>query len=77
MSDTGPASSSTSSTRINSSTNKKRTLSDAGLDDTVEGDNQSHGKRVVVFEAFKLFDVQSAVSDLIKPSKDYFEFFIF
>ncbi len=56
MSDTNAvASSSTSST-------KKRTLSDAGLDDKGDGDNQNNGKRVVVFEAFKLFDVQSAVS---------------
>lgn len=64
MSDTAAASSSTSSTKLNSSTSstKKRTLSDAGLDDTGEGDSQNNGKRVVVFEAFKLFDVQSAVS---------------
>jgi hypothetical protein len=64
MSDTTAASSSTSSTKLNSSTSstKKRTLSDAGLDDTGESDSQNNGKRVVVFEAFKLFDVQSAVS---------------
>lgn len=58
MSETAGASSSTSS----ASTNKKRTLSDAGLDDANESDSQNNGKRVVVFEAFKLFDVQSAVS---------------
>lgn len=64
MSDTGSASSSTSSTKLNSSksTTKKRTLTAAGLDDTGESDGQNSGKRVVVFEAFKLFDVQSAVS---------------
>lgn len=64
MSDNAGASSSASSTKLNSSTssNKKRTLSDAGLDDTSESDSQNNGKRVVVFEAFKLFDVQSAVS---------------
>ena len=64
MGDTSATSSSTSSTKLNSSasTVKKRTLSDAGLDQTLDGDNSNHGKRVVVFEAFKLFDVQSAVS---------------
>ena len=63
MSDTGTASSSTSSTKLNSSTSsiKKRTLSDAGLDDAAESESQNNGKRVVVFEAFKLYDVQSAV----------------
>ncbi|CAF3976562.1 unnamed protein product, partial [Rotaria sp. Silwood2] len=61
MSDAGGASSSTNSKKSNSSTsNKKRTLSDAGLDDTAESDSQSNGKRVVVFEAFKLIDVQCA-----------------
>jgi hypothetical protein len=77
MSDSGPSSSSTSSNRLNSSTStiKKRTLSDAGLDDAAEGDNQNNGKRVVVFEAFKLFDVQSAVSSLILFS--IFIFFLF
>ena len=64
MGDTSATSSSTSSTKLTSSasTVKKRTLSDAGLDQTLDGDNSNHGKRVVVFEAFKLFDVQSAVS---------------
>ncbi|CAF0937076.1 unnamed protein product [Rotaria sordida] len=58
----GGASSSTNSKKLNSSTlsNKKRTLSDAGLDDAAESDSQSNGKRVVVFEPFKLIDVQSA-----------------
>ncbi|UJR25006.1 hypothetical protein I4U23_006367 [Adineta vaga] len=63
MSDSGAASSSTNSTKLNSSTStttKKRTLSDAGLDETTDVENQNNGKRVVVFEAFKLFDVQSA-----------------
>lgn len=60
MSETASASSSASSSKLNSSTNK-RTLSDAGLDDPNEGDHHNSGKRVVVFEAFKLFDVQSAV----------------
>ena len=65
MSDTPTASSSATSTKLNSSSSsstKKRTLSDAGLDETSEGDPHNNGKRVVVFEAFKLFDVQSAVS---------------
>jgi hypothetical protein len=67
MSDTGAASSSTSSTKLNTSRSsiKKRTLSDAGLDDAADRDSQNNGKRVVVFEAFKLFDVQSAVSYFI------------
>ncbi|CAF1400122.1 unnamed protein product [Adineta steineri] len=62
MSDSGAASSSTSAAKLSSSTtsNKKRTSSDAGLDETSEADSQNNGKRVVVFEAFKLFDVQSA-----------------
>ena len=60
MSETTGASSSASSSKLNSSTNK-RTLSDAGLDDPTESDHHNNGKRVVVFEAFKLFDVQSAV----------------
>jgi hypothetical protein len=74
MSDSGAASSSASSTKLNSSTlsNKKRTLSDAGLDDTAEVDSQNNGKRVVVFEAFKLFDVQSAVRYFILFLKSYF-----
>ena len=77
MSDTTAASSSTSSTKLNSSTSsKKRTLSDAGIDDTGDGDSQNNGKRVVVFEAFKLFDVQSAVSlFLIDQNKFYCVFF--
>ena len=63
MTDSGTASSSSSSTRLSlSSSVKKRTISDAGLDDTAGGDGQNQGKRVVVFEAFKLFDVQSAVN---------------
>ena len=61
MSETASASSSASSSKLNSSANK-RTLSDAGLDDPNEGDHHNSGKRVVVFETFKLFDVQSAVS---------------
>jgi hypothetical protein len=63
MSDPGTASGSTTLTKPNSSTSttKKRTLSDAGLDEAAETDNQNNGKRVVVFEAFKLFGVQSAV----------------
>ncbi|CAF3476651.1 unnamed protein product [Rotaria socialis] len=62
MSDVAGASSSTNSKKLNSptSSNKKRTSSDAGLDDTTDNDNQSNGKRVVVFEPFKLIDVQSA-----------------
>ncbi len=74
MSDSGAASSSASSTKLNSSTlsNKKRTLSDAGLDDTAEVDSQNNGKRVVVFEAFKLFDVQSAVRYFVLFLKSYF-----
>lgn len=56
MSETNATSSSTSSSV------KKRTLSDAGLDTNAEGEHSNNGKRVVVFEAFKLFDVQSAVS---------------
>ncbi len=74
MSDPTGASSSTSSTKLNSSTssNKKRTLSDAGLDDKSEGDNPNNGKRVVVFEAFKLFDVQSAVRYFVLFLKSYF-----
>jgi hypothetical protein len=44
-----------------SSSSKKRTLTDAGLDESLDNEQQNHGKRVVIFEAFKLFDVQSAV----------------
>jgi len=54
MSETNATSSSTSSSV------KKRTLSDAGLDTNAESEHSNNGKRVVVFEAFKLFDVQSA-----------------
>lgn len=63
MSDSGAA---TSSTKLNSSTStaKKRTSSDAGLDEGVDIENQANVKRVVVFEAFKLFDVQSAVKNI-------------
>ncbi|CAF4684675.1 unnamed protein product [Rotaria sp. Silwood1] len=62
MSDAAGASTSTNSKKSNSSisSNKKRTLSDAGLDDTAESDSQNNGKRVVVFEPFKLIDVQCA-----------------
>lgn len=63
MSETASASSSASSSKLNSSMNK-RTRSDAGLDDPKEGDHHNSGKRVVVFEAFKLFDVQSAVRQI-------------
>ncbi len=79
MSENTAASSSTSSTKLNSSTSstKKRTLSDAGLDDTGEGDSQNNGKRVVVFEAFKLFDVQSAVSLLLINQNNFQLYFCF
>lgn len=57
------SSSSTNSAKLNSSlsSSRKRTSSDAGLDDEGDADSQNNGKRVVVFEAFKLFDIQSAV----------------
>lgn len=56
------SSSSTNSAKLNSSlsSSRKRTSSDAGLDDEGDGDSQNNGKRVVVFEAFKLLDIQSA-----------------
>lgn len=76
MSDTGGASSNINSKKMNSSasSNKKRTLSDAGLDDTTESDSQNIGKRIVVFEPFKLVDVQSAVSFLNIILKNIFVF---
>lgn len=71
MGDTSATSSSTSSTKSNSTTStiKKRTIADAGLDEDVENEKQNHEKRVVVFEAFKLYDVQSAVCIRIENRK--------
>ena len=64
MTDTAGASSSAHSKKLNATmlSTKKRTSSDAGLDDATESDSQTNGRRIVVFEPFKLFDVQSAVS---------------
>ena len=63
MGDTSATSSSTSSSKPNApiSAVNKRTSSDADLDDNAKNDTQNHGKRVVVFETFKLYNVQSAV----------------